>query len=111
MADTDKNTPMMEQYWQVRSSLPQDTVLMFRLGDFYEMFYDDALEGSRILGITLTKRHNYPMAGVPYHSADRYIQKLLESAKKSPFASRTKTPNRGKSSSVRSAESSPPALQ
>ncbi len=96
MADTDKNTPMMEQYWQVRSSLPQDTVLMFRLGDFYEMFYDDALEGSRILGITLTKRHNYPMAGVPYHSADRYIQKLLESGKKVAICEQDENPKPGK---------------
>ncbi len=96
MADTDKNTPMMEQYWQVRSSLPQDTVLMFRLGDFYEMFYDDALEGSRILGITLTKRQNYPMAGVPYHSADRYIQKLLESGKKVAICEQDENPKPGK---------------
>ena len=96
MTDTDKNTPMMEQYWQVRSSLPQDTVLMFRLGDFYEMFYDDALEGSRILGITLTKRHNYPMAGVPYHSADRYIQKLLESGKKVAICEQDENPKPGK---------------
>ena len=96
MADTDKNTPMMEQYWQVRSSLPQDTVLMFRLGDFYEMFYDDALEGSRILGITLTKRNNYPMAGVPYHSADRYIQKLLESGKKVAICEQDENPKPGK---------------
>ena len=50
---SDKQTPMMEQYWSLKNSLPKDTLLLFRLGDFYEMFYDDAIEGSRLLGITL----------------------------------------------------------
>ena len=49
----------MEQYWEARNSLPSDTLLMFRLGDFYEMFYNDAVEGAKILGITLTKRQDY----------------------------------------------------
>ena len=77
MASKEKSTPMMEQYWEARNSLPSDTLLMFRLGDFYEMFYNDAVEGAKILGITLTKRQDYPMAGVPYHAVDQYLPKLL----------------------------------
>ena len=90
---SDKSTPMMEQYWGIRNTLPPDTVLLFRLGDFYEMFYDDANEGSRILGITLTKRQNYPMAGIPYHAADQYIPKLLAADKKVAICDRTKFRN------------------
>ncbi len=96
MAQKDKNTPMMEQYWQMRNSLANDTILLFRLGDFYEMFFDDALEGSRILGITLTKRHNYPMAGIPYHSADQYLPKLLEAGKKVAICEQDEIPKAGK---------------
>ena len=79
---SDKATPMMEQYWSIRNTLSPDTMLLFRLGDFYEMFHEDAAEGSRILGITLTKRQNYPMAGIPYHAAEQYIPKLLAAGKK-----------------------------
>ncbi len=96
MAQKDKNTPMMEQYWQTRNSLASDTILLFRLGDFYEMFFDDAIEGSRILGITLTKRHNYPMAGIPYHSADQYLPKLLEAGKKVAICEQDEIPKAGK---------------
>ena len=96
MGSGDKNTPMMEQYWQARNSLPKDTILMFRLGDFYEMFYDDASEGARILGITLTKRSNYPMAGIPYHAADQYIPKLLQAGKKVAICEQDEIPQAGK---------------
>ncbi|MFI3290507.1 MAG: DNA mismatch repair protein MutS [Opitutales bacterium] len=82
MANNKKITPMMEQYWDFKKDIPKDTLLLFRLGDFYEMFYDDAVEGSKILGITLTKRQNYPMAGIPYHCIDQYLKKLLDSGKK-----------------------------
>ncbi len=82
MANNKKITPMMEQYWDFKKTIPKDTILLFRLGDFYEMFYDDAVEGSKILGITLTKRQDYPMAGMPYHSIDQYLKKLLDSGKK-----------------------------
>ena len=91
-----KQTPMMEQYWAVRNSLPPDTLLMFRLGDFYEMFYGDAEEGSKILGITLTKRQDYPMAGVPYHAADQYIPKLLAAGKKVAICEQDEIPQAGK---------------
>jgi DNA mismatch repair protein MutS len=64
---------MMQQYWEVRNTLPPNTLLLFRLGDFYEMFFEDAENGARLLGITLTKRQDYPMAGIPYHAADAYV--------------------------------------
>ena len=65
-----KLTPMMRQYRQIKSGLPPDAILLFRLGDFYEMFFEDAQEGARILNIALTKRgESYPMCGIPYHAA------------------------------------------
>ncbi len=91
----EKATPMMEQYWGIRNTLASDTLLLFRLGDFYEMFYGDAVEGSRILGITLTKRQNYPMAGIPYHAADQYIPKLLRAGKKVAICDQNEIPKPG----------------
>ncbi len=96
MASKEKSTPMMEQYWEARNSLPSDTLLMFRLGDFYEMFYNDAVEGARILGITLTKRQDYPMAGVPYHAVDQYLPKLLAAGKKVAICEQDEIPKPGK---------------
>ena len=77
-----KLTPMMQQYLEVRRGLAKDTILLFRLGDFYEMFYDDAKDAARILGVTLTKRQDYPMAGIPFHAADTYLPKLLAAGRK-----------------------------
>jgi DNA mismatch repair protein MutS len=77
-----KETPMMAQYRTIRRDLPADTILFFRLGDFYEMFFDDAKTASDILGITLTKRHNTPMCGIPYHAAANYLEKLVKAGVK-----------------------------
>jgi DNA mismatch repair protein MutS len=73
----EKLTPMMQQYLAVRRELPPGTFLLFRLGDFYEMFGEDAVEASRILNVALTKRGTTPMCGVPYHAARGYIEKLI----------------------------------
>lgn len=79
---TNKNhTPMMQQYLRIKADYPE-TILFYRMGDFYELFYDDAKKVSRLLDITLTARgqsagNAIPMAGVPYHSAESYIAKLL----------------------------------
>ncbi len=77
-------TPMMKQYWKVKESHP-DCLLFFRLGDFYEMFHDDAKLGAQELGLTLTSRdrsksedERTPMCGVPYHSAQSYIARLIK---------------------------------
>ncbi len=77
-----KLTPMLQQYFEVRRSLPKDTLLLFRLGDFYELFFDDAIDASRLLGLTLTKRGDHPMAGLPFHAADTYVNKLLAAGRK-----------------------------
>jgi len=78
-------TPMMRQYLEIKALHP-DAILFFRLGDFYEMFFEDALKGSEILQITLTSRskgdERVPMCGVPYHSARRYIAKLIDAGHK-----------------------------
>ncbi len=76
-------TPMLKQYKKIKERY-RDAFLFFRLGDFYEMFYDDAVSASEILDITLTSRgkgtaHKVPMCGVPFHSADSYIAKLVKS--------------------------------
>lgn len=70
-------TPMMAQYRRLRAGLPVNTILFFRLGDFYEMFGEDAIRAAAILDIALTRRQAIPMCGVPYHAADSYIAKLL----------------------------------
>ncbi|MDF9834352.1 DNA mismatch repair protein MutS [Ereboglobus sp. PH5-5] len=77
-----KLTPMMQQYVDVKRGLPRDTLLLFRLGDFFEMFNDDAVTASKLLGLTLTKRQETPMCGVPAHAADNYVGKLLALGKK-----------------------------
>ena len=82
MSPSQKQTPMMEQYQSIRSDLPTDTLLMFRLGDFYEMFFDDATIGASILNIALTKRGTTPMCGIPFHAANAYMTKILEAGKK-----------------------------
>ncbi len=75
---TDKNslTPMMEQYFRIKKEHP-DALLFFRLGDFYEMFYEDAKTASPVLEIALTSRQKVPMCGVPYHAVNSYLAKLL----------------------------------
>lgn len=75
-------TPMMQQYFEIKNK-HKDKILFFRLGDFYEMFFDDALVASKVLDITLTGRdcgqeERAPMCGIPYHAADSYIAKLIE---------------------------------
>lgn len=69
-------TPMMRQYLNIKDK-HKDAILFFRVGSFYEMFFDDALEGSKLLGLTLTKRENVPMCGVPCHTSKDYIKKLI----------------------------------
>ncbi|MGY8655379.1 MAG: DNA mismatch repair protein MutS [Verrucomicrobiia bacterium] len=82
MSKTKKITPMMQQYRRVRGELPSDVLLLFRLGDFYEMFFEDAQEGSKILNVALTKRGTTPMCGIPYHAANGYIARILKAGRK-----------------------------
>lgn len=97
MSDTKaKITPMMQQYYGVKEEYP-DCIVFFRLGDFYEMFGDDAIEGATILDITLTSRSKaddaLPMCGIPYHSADGYILKLTHAGKKVAICEQVSDPS------------------
>lgn len=76
-----ESTPLMDQYAAIKSQY-QNEVLFFRLGDFYEMFNEDAVEVSRLLNLTLTHRAQQPMCGIPYHTAKVYIARLLRLGKK-----------------------------
>ncbi len=75
-------TPMMAQYRRIKSQLPPDALLLFRLGDFYEMFFEDAQAGAQLLNVALTKRGVVPMCGIPHHAATGYISRLLKAGKK-----------------------------
>ncbi|MBI1841823.1 MAG: DNA mismatch repair protein MutS [Verrucomicrobia bacterium] len=68
---------MMAQYRRIKGELPKDALLLFRLGDFYEMFFEDAQTGAQVLNVTLTRRGEIPMCGIPHHSAPSYISRLL----------------------------------
>jgi DNA mismatch repair protein MutS len=85
---------MMRQYRSIKSR-HRDTILFFRLGDFYEMFEQDAVEASRLLDLTLTRRNGVPMCGVPYHAADGYIARLLKAGRKIAVCEQTHVPKAG----------------
>lgn len=95
-----KQTPMMKQYSRIREQY-RDSILLFRMGDFYEMFYDDAVTASRVLGLTLTARDKdshgkIPLAGIPWHSAERYISRLIQNGYSVAICEQTEEPNRKK---------------
>ena len=92
----DSLTPMMQQYRRLRSSIPADTLLLFRLGDFYELFFEDAKEASGLLNVALTKRNGVPMCGVPYHAAQNYIAKLIKTGRRVAICDQTSEPQPGK---------------
>ncbi len=96
MAKSQKQTPMMAQYHRLKGELPKYTLLLFRLGDFYELFFDDAKAGADILNITLTKRGNTPMCGIPFHAANNYIGKLLQAGCKVAMCEQTEEAVPGK---------------
>ena len=96
-----KLTPMMEQYRSIKKTLPQDTILFFRLGDFYEMFFEDAVRSSDILNITLTGREGgeagrVPMCGFPYHAFQGYVRTLLDSNLKVAICEQMGDPSQAK---------------
>ncbi|MEY2879190.1 MAG: hypothetical protein RLZZ15_1570 [Verrucomicrobiota bacterium] len=91
-----KQTPMMQQYFEVKRGLPRDTLLLFRLGDFFEFFFDDAVVASRLLGLTLTKRLDHPMAGLPAQALDNYVSKLLAAGKKVAICDQAEPATAGK---------------
>ena len=82
MAPEAQLTPMMAQYRRIKGELPPGTLLLFRLGDFYEMFFEDAQAGAQLLNLALTQRQAIPMCGLPYHAAGGYIARLLKAGRK-----------------------------
>lgn len=101
MANAIENlTPMLRQYLEIKQA-HQDAILFFRLGDFYEMFFEDAVKASEILEITLTSRNknseeSVPLCGIPYHSASAYIRKLIESGNKVAICEQVEDPKAAK---------------
>ncbi len=99
--DRQKLTPMMEQYRSIKRTLPADTILFFRLGDFYEMFFEDAVRASEILNIVLTGRDGgpagrVPMCGVPHHAFGHYVRTLLDRNLKVGICEQIGDPRAGK---------------
>ena len=88
-------TPMMRQYLEIKEQ-HKDEVLFFRLGDFYEMFFEDAIEISHLLSLTLTHRAGYPMCGIPYHAAKSYLKRLLDMGKKVAICEQLSLPENSK---------------
>ena len=100
MAKEKQLSPMMQHYLQTKEKYP-DAILMYRLGDFYEMFFDDAKTASDFLGLTLTGRdcgleERAPMCGVPYHAVDLYVRKLIEGGFKVAICEQLSDPKAGK---------------
>ena len=94
------DTPLMKQYKEIKSNF-EDSILFFRLGDFYEMFFEDAVKASKELGLTLTSRNkeknaDVPLAGIPFHSADSYITKLVSKGYKVAICEQTEDPKMAK---------------
>ena len=100
MTNTENLTPLMKQYWDIKS-LHQDKILLFRMGDFFEMFYDDAVKAAPILGIALTQRNKKsqdetPMCGMPHHSVAGPINKLLSQGFKVAICDQVEDPKTAK---------------
>jgi DNA mismatch repair protein MutS len=88
-------TPMMAQYRRIKSELPKDALLLFRLGDFYELFFEDAQTGAQLLNVALTKRGVVPMCGIPFHAANAYVGRLLRSGRKVAICDQMEDPRPG----------------
>jgi len=98
--ETVTHTPMMQQYLRIKADHP-NTLLFYRMGDFYELFYDDAKKAAKILDITLTARGQsagkpIPMAGIPYHAADNYLSRLIKRGESVAICEQTSKPGEGK---------------
>ena len=89
-------TPMMRQYLAIKREVPPGAIVMFRLGDFYEMFGEDAVIASPILGATLTHRGDQPMCGVPYHALNSYLAKLIRAGKTAALCDQVEDPKTAK---------------
>ena len=92
---------MLQQYLEIKEQ-HEDTILFYRMGDFYEMFFDDAIVAAKILGITLTSRNKksdtvqVPMCGIPYHAAQTYLAKLIKAGRRVAICEQTENPSEAK---------------
>src|ERR671934_825199 len=91
----DELTPMMRQYQELKRRFPEH-LLLYRLGDFYELFFEDAERGATLLSITLTSRQGAPMAGIPHHAAEAYIARLVQAGQKIAICEQMEAPGKGK---------------
>ena len=89
-------TPMMAQYRRIKGELPKDALLLFRLGDFYELFFEDAKDGAQLLNLSLTARNGIPMCGLPHHAANGYIARILRAGRKVAICDQTEEARPGK---------------
>ena len=96
MVDHNKLTPMMRQYRAAKAQIPSDAVLLFRLGDFYEEFFEDAEKVSAALDLVLTRRQGVPMCGFPHHALDNYLAKLVSQGIKVAIAEQMEDPREAK---------------
>ena len=87
---------MMQQYQSIRRTLPEGTLLLFRLGDFYELFFEDAKTAAPILNVALTKRNGMPMCGVPFHAAEGYVARLIKAGHRVAICDQTSEPQPGR---------------
>ncbi len=87
---------MMAQYRRIKGELPKDALLLFRLGDFYEMFFEDAKDGAQLLNLSLTARNGIPMCGLPFHAANNYIARVLKAGRKVAICEQTEEAKPGK---------------
>jgi len=104
-ANAPKHTPMMQQYFKIKAE-HADCMLFYRMGDFYELFFEDAVQASKILNITLTKRgksngDDIPMAGVPWHQAEGYLAKLVAAGCRVAICDQMETPTPGQKGPVK----------
>ncbi|MEE9220138.1 MAG: DNA mismatch repair protein MutS, partial [candidate division NC10 bacterium] len=91
---------VMQQYLAVRNSLPKDCLLLFRLGDFYELFFEDAVTASALLDVVLTSREGgqgrVAMCGIPFHAVEGYVQRLIRAGKKAAICEQVEDPKKAK---------------
>ena len=105
MTKTPKITPMRQQYMEIKSQ-HEDAILFYRMGDFYEMFFDDAELAAKILGITLTSRssknsdNKIPMCGVPHHAASSYLAKLVQAGHRVAVCEQVEDPRQVKGGKI-----------
>ena len=89
-------TPAMRQYMQAKAEIPADAILLFRMGDFYELFFEDARRAAPLMDVVLTQRNSVPMCGVPYHALQSYVSRLLDAGVKVAIAEQMEDPKLAK---------------